>query len=825
MPISLHTVCADRRIHSKESKALRELSTQPTIGQSTLVEMEKILTQDDNYLSLQDVARRVPPGQQNEVMRQILEIAYVDGFFAPLEREMIDRVAHIWNWSTGEIDRLIQEVQESTIQNSISNVDEQSNLSSEARLLNNYKKSGLPDAFINIVKNLAPDTIGRKIEQLEREILLSGSEYDEAIEQCARVAREDYEYTKIALKKTNSILKNLGRNLSKVVELIQEQNNSKGKASNAKQVATELEKSIQALTTKIITNLEKVRQSTFAKQRALNYFSIAFMGRTKAGKSTLHAIITQNGWEAIGVGKQRTTRLIQEYEWKNIRIIDTPGISAPVDGGKIDEETAKSVIEESDVICCVVTNDSIQEPEFEFLKGLKDQAKPLIVLLNIKRNLRESLELKLFLKNPNKHFAMDGNSSLPGHFNRIRGYAKKHYSNDYFPIVPVMLIAAQLSYEVEHQEYKRRLFEASRIQDFLDLIRESLMKHGTIRRSQTLLGSTVGEIEEPAKWVTQQARKYKQLAATLETERETINKKLKKAAEDNRKSLLQKIETVYLQAKNAISPFAEDNYNSNKVSLELAWKKELEKINFAKRLKATYEETNQSFNNDVKEELEEVGHELQLIANLGGFEFDCKKQDTINFRDLFRIGGGILGLAGAIVFLFVPPVGIVMGIVAPFIGGLGEFSKSKDKKRREAVQNITSLLSSQIITHKQNTLQQAKVDFTKSCDSVVTTIDKYFKDLIQGLEEIYTHLELAQKGLDSTANYLNRAYAKRVVDWSTEQYEPLNDEGINKTIAKVKREFGNAITIQTRTQTQLKKSQEEMKQILQEDIFIETINY
>jgi predicted GTPase len=105
--------------------------------------------------------------------------------------------------------------------------------------------------------------------------------------------------------------------------------------------------------------LKGVRKSLNAKQRDLNHFSIAFMGKTKAGKSTLHAIITGEGWDAIGVGKQRTTRFNRVYEWKNIRIIDTPGIGAP--GGKTDEEIAQSVIEESDVICYVVTNDSIQE--------------------------------------------------------------------------------------------------------------------------------------------------------------------------------------------------------------------------------------------------------------------------------------------------------------------------------------------------------------------------------------------------------------------------------------------------------------------------------
>jgi hypothetical protein len=45
---------------------------------------------------------------------------------------------------------------------------------------------------------------------------------------------------------------------------------------------------------------------------------------------------------------------------------------------------------------------------------------------------------------------MDGKSGLGGHIERIHRYAKQHYANDYFDIVPVMLLAAQLSREPEH---------------------------------------------------------------------------------------------------------------------------------------------------------------------------------------------------------------------------------------------------------------------------------------------------------------------------------------------------------------------------------------
>lgn len=384
-----HIICADQQIHSEESKSLRELADIARVGEQTKDEMEKIFAQDDHHFSVEYLAGRVLPGEQNEVMRQILAIAYADGFFAPLEREMVEQIAQIWNWSDGEIERIIQEAQGVTVKRSSN--DNQSNLSVAARLLRNARKSALSRAVINMATQLAPDTIGREVEQLDREILLSGPEYAEAIEQCAKIAGEDYKYAKVALEETKSVLKDLGRNLLQVIQEIQQKTNSSGKATTAKEVAKQLDNSTHALANEIINKLESVQGSLRAKQRALNHFSIAFMGKTKAGKSTLHAIVTQEGWEAIGVGKQRTTRLNRVYEWKNIRVIDTPGIGAP--GGRTDEEIAESVIEESDVICYVVTNDSIQEAEFQFMKLLKEKAKPLIILLNIKYNLRDSRRL------------------------------------------------------------------------------------------------------------------------------------------------------------------------------------------------------------------------------------------------------------------------------------------------------------------------------------------------------------------------------------------------------------------------------------------------
>lgn len=257
--------------------------------------------------------------------------------------------------------------------------------------------------------------------------------------------------------------------------------------------------------------------------------------------------------------------------------------------------------------------------------------------------------------------------------------------------------------------------------------------------------------------------------------------------------------------------------------MKLGWEQKLKSIHFNERFKNSYQENSKKFNNEVKEILEKVGNELQLTAKLGNGKFSFTEQASDNFRDLLRIGGSLLLVAGTIVGFFVPPVGIAIGIAATVVSGIAQLFKSQDEKRREAVQNISTLLNRKISSHRQTTLQQTKDDFSKYCDFVAKTIDIYFEELIQGLEAIATHLETAKKKLDGTTNYLNRAYAKRIVDWSTEKYEPLNDEGINKTIAKVKRDFWRSITIETQAEIQPKKSQEDIKQVLQEDVFIQSI--
>lgn len=810
-----HVICADGQIHSEESKALHQLAVQVEINEATQAEMEKILAQEPDCLSVREIAGKIPVKQQEETMRQVLAIAHVDGYYAPLEKQLVEEVCQVWNWSVGKVNNILKPA---TFQQftglSAKQKEEEPELSFAARVLKNEQKSPLSRALIGFIKDIAPETLGQTIKRVEREVLLSGPEYDEAIARCAKISREDYAFTESALRSSRKALERLEQDLGSILEKLRRSNQGKAKNSSAQEVAEQLEQSQKALTDEILRQLESLNASLKAKQRALNHFSIAFMGKTKAGKSTLHAIVTGEGWEAIGVGKQRTTRLNRVYEWKNIRIIDTPGIGAP--GGQTDEQIARSVIDESDVICYVVTNDSIQETEFRFVNLLKAKAKPLIVLLNVKYNLRDSRRLEHFLKNQAKFIDNRRNGVLKGHLDRIADYAASQGVENYFSVIPAMLLAAQLSREPEHKAVTDKLYAVSQVQDFLDSIRESLIYYGPIRRSQTLLGSTVGSIEEPKAWISSQQQEYRRAILILEDKSSQFKVRIANAREDGLRYFRTKVTKLFTDTKLKVPGFAEAHWQDKEDALNHAWQAELKRINLGASIRQEYEEVSRRFKKELESILNEIGSEMSLIFKLGKSSFTLNEQDSsTRWKNILTVAGAGIMLAG---IGFALPVVVAIGGV---IGVAAQFFKSKNTKRREAAAKIKEALTSQLERYEQQVLGSFDTDFNKHCKTVEADITKYFEILIASLKNIQGSLVSSENSLDSLTIRLNKAYAKRVIDWCLDRYELLEDATIDREVISVKRDFGQQMTIHTRSEVSLQKSQVDIESVLQEKFTLE----
>jgi uncharacterized tellurite resistance protein B-like protein/GTP-binding protein EngB required for normal cell division len=786
-----HVICADRQIHSEEVRYLNALSEKNGADTTTLELVEKIFAQDENCLSVEDIAKNIALETRQEVFSQVLEVAHVDGNFSPLEKNIIDKIAKIWNLSEHDVQSAIAQADNNyrKSRSQRATQEEQIELSLSAKVLKGAE-SVFSRGLVKKLAEVAPTDIGQRIEQLQREVLLSGSEYDEAIQKCAKIAQEDYKFVEWHIKQTELALQQLQENINIQIKELQKLSLAGGKGGSAKEAIEQISQTKQALEVKIIQQLQDTRMSLDSKARALSHFSITFMGKTKAGKSTLHAVVTGAGWNAIGIGKQRTTRLNRIYEWKHIRIIDTPGIGAP--DGRTDEEIAESVIDESDVICYVVTNDSVQESEFKFLSLLESKSKPLVILLNLKNNLRDARRLKSFLDNPEKLFSMKGNNDLTGHIDRIRTYAQKHYSNNSFEIIPVMLLAAQLSQEEAHKEIKSDLLKASKLKNFLDIIRESIVENGAIRRSQTFLGSTAGNIESHLNQIKSEIKAYQELLTELKKKRVRVKREIS-TQEDKARMLLQnKIKTNFQQLRGKTNSFALQNYKDSGELISQKWNDEVNRIQLKENLEIAFKQASESYNQGVSEILEEVGRDLQLISQLSCSSFDIKNTyDGFNLK----IGGQILAVAGVLIGFAFPPLGIVIGAIGAVLGWLGGFFKSDEDKRREVVEKIEKALKSQIDIQESQIIDQANENLHKQCQNISSAVDVYLGGLIIGLEVMLKELTGAEEKLELIVRELNFGFGKRILDYCQNKYEHLTLGNARAAIASVERDFGKQITI------------------------------
>jgi len=352
--------------------------------------------------------------------------------------------------------------------------------------------------------------------------------------------------------------------------------------------------------------------------------------------------------------------------------------------------------------------------------------------------------------------------------------------------------------------------------------------YGAIRRSQTLLNCTVGDIEKPYQWVVQQAETYEKLIEKLKKEQKKFQQKARILEKDVRTFLHNEIAIIFQDAINAIPAFAEDHWNSSEGTLKFRWEEKLKYIRFEERINTAYQEAVETlFNKEIQEAIEEVGRELQLIAGLGGGTgfgtgFGFNEQDSEDFwRHAFRIGGSLLGLVGAGFLLFANPIGWAFVIVGGIAGILSGFFKSKAEKRREAVDNISSLLKSQLDNQKKNTLLNAEEQFGKHCQLVSTNIDTYFNNLIAGLERNAQHLNYTENQFEIILDNLNRAYAKRLIDWCCHKYEPLTQDCIDAVISKVRRDSIGGINITSKIPLDLKVDAAQIETVIQQSVTFE----
>jgi len=226
------------------------------------------------------------------------------------------------------------------------------------------------------------------------------NDYLNSLETCKFIAKEECKAVQSHFEQCDTIINALSEKLQRVIK------HGSQTLSEDKMVGDGLTNMLQDLEGDYGNLLAKRNTNLVKQKRSLECFNVMLFGRTMSGKSTIREAITRGDGQTIGKGAQRTTRDVKEYEWNSLRIIDTPGFGAY--NGQEDTQVAHEILEQSDVVLFMLNSDSIQESTFVELEHVHSLNKPLIFVLNMKKDLekegnrRRALNNRLFLPIPSK---------------------------------------------------------------------------------------------------------------------------------------------------------------------------------------------------------------------------------------------------------------------------------------------------------------------------------------------------------------------------------------------------------------------------------------
>jgi len=819
--LAVHTLCVDGQLHQNELQFLQSLAQNIGVDPTTEEAAELILSQADQHLALDVVLQRIDPDQRPRALSLAALAAQFDGVLDRTEQKLLEQLR--LHWKIGdELFAQMQDLARKEAQRLIADLKTTSRgkVSAGAKVLSGLEAVLGKTVVDRVVSTLGTESLKERIQDYRIEALLSGPKYDKAIAECRDVGLRDIEVADTCLHATAKALQEIGAELDSKIAEINAQIGDKP-AQAAREALRSMKEDRAEIERVINQELQEFQELQIKKRRAMNFYTIAFMGRSKAGKSTLHAVVTGGGWDQIGVGRQNTTRLNRVYEWHNIRIIDTPGIATP--GGEELEKVAESIIDEADLICFVVTNNNQQTSEFEFLKQLRNKGKPLLVLLNVKEDLSHPVRLKRFLDKPDQAFS-DDKDRLGGHIDRIRRDAAEHYGTSSFPIIPVQLMAAQIAQQQPELEHAETLMKASRLQHFLDSVRLSLLDEGLLRRSQNLLGSTVADIERPCRDLTTRSNFYLDFSRQIRDRALESAQRLKKAQEDHARQLEQDLRCVFAALQREVPDFAEDHWDDSESDLNDAWSDEVRRFGMEKKINGAQEKAVSAFSSDMTDLLEEVGRELTLNRRLAINTGGLSEQDSSTWaQQSSKWGSGILGVAGSIA-LMIPGGQIIGGImigISVVLGVLASVFESKASKRRKAVAKISSALESQIEKQEKKMVEAALMHYREQCLAGAAAVQDYFRLSADGLAFVGQTIERGAETLQKQSSILNTHFAARILDFAGSAPSESSAQALRAQIHEVRRKVGESIDIEVSSKVKAPKDLNNIESVIQEKITLQ----
>ncbi len=758
--LAAYMIVADGEIDHDELQFFERAMMAASASEATRIATRAVFSDNRDKIPFAKALAAVPSAAREVVYRQLAEIAWADGILVCAEEELLMMTASTWGLS----DRTIKTLHASAERAAKRIEPSQLALDSGARPRSVTAR--LVAALDGVIGQDAVDSFSRWIPHGEaqasliaarNELILAGDGYDEAVRRCAEGAVIDYEIAAPALQTARDALKALRIGMSgRVGEL---SNRGRSKARTSDEVREAFEALEGRLSKHMLPRLERLETVLRQRRRALRDFTVAILGRTKAGKSTLHAVLTGEGWDAIGVGSLRTTRFNRSYRVNGLRIVDTPGIGAP--GGQSDVEIARSVVDEADVVVFLVTDDSTQTVELDFFKVLREAWKPLVVLLNVKRGLDKPSHEQRFLRNPSWVFRED---DLAGHEARLRRHVVEHYGNDYFSVLPVHLEAARRARAAPDLPHAKTLLDASRIHRFVDHLRVDVLRDGVLRRSQTLLGASAHDLYTLAADLQTERDALVALSSRLQQSARRLRQELTIASQDAIMLATQSLSALWTEVEGEIDGFAEQHWNEDRQVLDIAWKKVLAEMSFESKAEEVVAIAGEAFLGRTRELLEEMAEELRLTVAFQKRSLDADGA-AWGWTDFARKWSGrVLTVAGTIALLWTPMGWAAIG-VGVILNIFNIMFKSRDQRRREAVARIAKRLRKVMSEQRSEHVEAVTQSVVDWCEELVVTVVGDLELLAVSVSQASEEVDMALAKVEDRRLALDEAFGARILDW------------------------------------------------------------
>lgn len=712
----------------------------------------QIFSDDEERMKLKDLLDKLvmanySVAQKTEIATLLARIAYGDDYMATSELELLNKVGKLLKLDIGKI---IEETQS------------ESNERIASSQLSSLKR------FVGKMENTIYQNFANSDKKSVVDMMLGGLGYSASIAQITEDAEKDLARVTRIIDDLNSMLNEEYNHLASI----------KPSSKKVSKEVLKIEQIIQGIRgsfNEIIDNsLTSNREVLDKKRRNIRYFTIAFMGRTKAGKSTLHKVITQQENDDIGVGKLRTTRYNRSWYWNKLRIVDTPGIGAP--GGEADTEIAKSIIDEADVVCYVVTSDSIQETEFDFFSTIKERNKPLYIILNVKSNLNQAIRLKRFIANPNDWRLGDGPQSIKGHIERIHDKLDGKYNMDAVRIIPIHLLAAQIALSGEQDSKTSKiLFEASNISEFTNSVKKEVQLSGSLKKSLSVIDGTSYQINTIWHKIYADLKSLKEGNEVLKKKQAKNHTFFKKELAHVEQYLKDIFQSTRNELHNRASAFASSHYDDENAGK--AWSNDAVVKSLNKSLEQQIQERFNDLNEKIKSELEEMIMDMRISLATDNIGSNVSGESVTNTRFAAKM---FVSVISAALFVWNPlgwsvAVLTVVGIIGSFLSSL---FTSKAEKIRKAKDKLRKQLYDSIDSGIDKNLKQVLENARKSINNTYKSIDSVLKAYTKNADDIIINMDKLVKQVQEQENAINSLVSLRILDFVGKN--PIKDMSINE---------------------------------------------